>query len=100
MDSRIKLWDREISIYQDLFDIDSKHVTTVGNALRRIKDGTSRKLVEQVRRLPYGAERDSYKKKLPSPLFSGGFKSRNDSNIISYTGLICLDFDSLTNILI
>lgn len=93
MDSRIKLWDREISIYQDLFDVDSKHVTTVGNALKRIKEGSSRKLVEQVRRLPYGPERDACKKRLPSPLFSGVFKSRNDSNIISYTRLICLDFD-------
>ena len=43
MDSRIKLWDREISIYQDLFDVDSKHVTTVGNALKRIKEGCVKK---------------------------------------------------------
>ena len=88
-----KLFEREISIYESLFDVDSNHVITVGQALSRIKKGKSRDKVEHVRRLPHGKERDSVKKSLPSPLFSGVFKSRNDNNIISYTGLICLDFD-------
>lgn len=89
-----KLFDREISIYESLYDVDSSHVITVGQALSRIKKGKSREKVEQIRRLPYGKERDHVKKSLPSPLFSGVFKSRNDNNIISYTGLICLDFDN------
>jgi len=88
-----KLFDREISIYESLYDVDSSHVITVGQALSRIKKGKSREKVEQIRRLPHGQERDQVKKSLPSPLFSGVFKSRNDNNIISYTGLICLDFD-------
>ena len=88
-----KLFDREISIYESLYDVDSSHVITVGQALGRIKKGKSKDKVEQIRRLGSGKERDSVKKSLPSPLFSGVFKSRNDNNIISYTGLICLDFD-------
>lgn len=88
-----KLFDREISIYESLYDVDSSHVITVGQALSRIKKGKSKERVEQMRRLGSGSEYDSVKKSLPSPLFSGVFKSRNDNNIISYTGLICLDFD-------
>lgn len=88
-----KLFDREISIYESLYDVDSSHVITVGQALSRIKKGKSKEKVEQIRRLGSGSEYDSVKKSLPSPLFSGVFKSRNDNNIISYTGLICLDFD-------
>jgi len=89
-----KLFEREISIYESLYDVDSSHVITVGQALGRIKKGKSKDKVEQIRRLGTGKERDSVKKSLPSPLFSGVFKSRNDNNIISYTGLICLDFDN------
>ena len=88
-----EIFEREISIYESLFDVDSSHVITVGQALKRIKQGKSKDKVEQIRRLGSGEERDSVKKSLPSPLFSGVFKSRNDNNIISYTGLICLDFD-------
>lgn len=88
-----KLFDREISIYESLYDVDSSHVITVGQALSRIKKGKSKEKVEQIRRLGSGSEYESVKKSLPSPLFSGVFKSRNDNNIISYTGLICLDFD-------
>lgn len=88
-----EIFEREISIYESLFDVDSSHVITVGQALKRIKQGKSKDKVDQIRRLGSGEERDSVKKSLPSPLFSGVFKSRNDNNIISYTGLICLDFD-------
>jgi hypothetical protein len=88
-----EIFEREISIYESLFDVDSSHVITVGQALKRIKDGKSKDKIDKIRRLGSGEERDSVKKSLPSPLFSGVFKSRNDNNIISYTGLICLDFD-------
>ena len=88
-----ELFEREISIYESLFDVDSSHTITVGQALNRIKKGKSKEKVDRIRILGTGKERDSVKKSLPSPLFSGVFKSRNDNNIISYTGLICLDFD-------
>ena len=46
-----ELFEREISIYESLFDVDSSHVITVGQALKRIKQGKSRGKVEQIRRL-------------------------------------------------
>ena len=80
-----ELFEREISIYESLFDVDSSHTITVGQALNRIKKGKSKEKVDRIRILGTGKERDSVKKSLPSPLFSGVFKSRNDNNIISYT---------------
>lgn len=88
-----ELFDRKISIYENLFDVDSSHIITIRQALSRIKKGKSKDKVEKIRRLGTGTERDSVKKSLPSPLFSGVFKSRNDNNIISYSGVVCLDFD-------
>jgi len=88
-----EIFKKEISIYESLFDVDSSHIITVGQALSRIKKGKSKDKVEEIRRLGTGDERERIKKSLPSPLFSGVFKSRNDNNIISYSGLICLDFD-------
>lgn len=88
-----EIFKKEISIYESLFDVDSSHIITVGQALSRIKKGKSKGKVEEIRRLGTGDERERIKRSLPSPLFSGVFKSRNDNNIISYSGLICLDFD-------
>jgi hypothetical protein len=53
-----KLFEREISIYESLYDVDSSHVITVGQALGRIKKGKSKDKVEQIRRLGTGKERD------------------------------------------
>jgi hypothetical protein len=42
-----KLFEREISIYESLFDVDSSHVITVGQALKRIKQGKSKDKVDR-----------------------------------------------------
>jgi hypothetical protein len=54
-----EIFEREISIYESLFDVDSSHVITVGQALKRIKQGKSKDKVDQIRRLGSGEERDS-----------------------------------------
>ena len=56
-----KLFEREISIYESLFDVDSSHTITVGQALNRIKKGKSKEKVDQIRRLGTGKERDNTK---------------------------------------
>jgi hypothetical protein len=53
-----EIFEREISIYESLFDVDSSHVITVGQALKRIKDGKSKDKIDKIRRLGSGEERD------------------------------------------
>ena len=43
-----ELFEREISIYESLFDVDSSHTITVGQALNRIKKGKSKDKVDRI----------------------------------------------------
>jgi hypothetical protein len=65
----------------------------IGKALERIKEGTSKALIYQVRQSVDKESRNLLKKKLPAICFSGEFSSRADNAITKHSGFICLDFD-------
>lgn len=72
------------------------HVS-IDECLERIRNGTSKQVVEHIRNTPK-AERGPLKAKLPSVCFSGTFKYRNARSIINHSGFICLDFDDVGNV--
>jgi hypothetical protein len=61
--------------------------------LERIKDGSSKELVKQIRKEKAKDVRNELKKGLPAICFSGKFNKRNDDSLVEHSGLICLDFD-------
>lgn len=64
--------------------------TTLGVFLRSIKHLQK---IKCIRRAENKHERNELKKRLPAATISGTFKTRNISGIISYNGLVCMDFD-------
>lgn len=69
------------------------YLKPIDEAFKRIKNGNSKDLIEQVRLQKDKAERNAIKKKLPAICFSGEFSERADSKIVNHSGFICLDFD-------
>jgi hypothetical protein len=72
------------------------HYITVELALNRIKNGNSKKLVEEIRNTLDKEKAGELKKNLPCICFSGKFGSdRKDEQIISYSQYLVLDFDNV-----
>lgn len=66
-------------------------------ALERIRNGTSKDLVEQIRAVKTKEERNELKIKLPGVTFNGSFRYRNVSGLINHSGLCIVDFDNFNN---
>jgi twinkle protein len=73
------------------------HYITLPDALKRIKTGRSKSLVTLIRTEPDEERRKLIKIKLPSVLFSGTFKTRNDAGLLKHSGYVILDFDHVKN---
>lgn len=72
------------------------HYITVELALNRIKNGNSKKLVEEIRNTLDKEKAGELKKNLPCICFSGKFGSdRKDEQIISHSQYLVLDFDNV-----
>jgi len=86
-----------VTIFKDIHDTDAPFHRPVDKILQRIKDGSSKELVEKIRKVKDKSQKDDLKKKLPAICFSGTFTKRNDSAIHEHSGLICIDFDGYDN---
>jgi hypothetical protein len=72
------------------------HYISVELALNRIKNGNSKKLVEEIRNTLDKEKAGELKKNLPCICFSGKFGSdRKDEQIISHSQYLVLDFDNV-----
>lgn len=78
-----------ITIYQTFDTKSSKFERHINHILNRIKTGSSKELVYQIR----STGNPELKKQLPCILFSGHFSYRNTKSLIQHSGFICLDFD-------
>ena len=87
---------RKISIFKNVRDTSNPFHKSIEYALKRIKEGNSKELVDQIRLLPKD-KANQLKQKLPSVCFQGTFKYRNDASIIQHSGFIILDFDNIDN---
>jgi len=78
-----------VSVFKDLYK--SKDVpfhVPIEKIIKRIKQGTSKELVESIR-----SGNKENKNKLPCILFSGVFNERNSNSLKEHSGLMVLDFD-------
>ena len=85
--------EQKITIFKNIKETDTPFHRPLNHILKRIKEGSTKELVKQIRAEKRKSERNELKKKLPAICFSGIFNKRNDASIQEHTGIICLDFD-------
>jgi hypothetical protein len=83
----IKKLTMKISLFKSLYSTVSYKIE-IEEALERIRNGSSKELIEQIRK----GDKEK-KKQLPAVCFNGTFTSRNDNSLIEHSGLCVLDFD-------
>jgi len=82
-----------ITIFQSIMDTSTPFHRPVEVILERIKEGTSKEMCTKIRKEKDKDTRNILKQSLPAICFSGTFNKRSDDNIITHSGLICIDFD-------
>ena len=85
--------ESKITIFRNIKDTSTPFYRDLESILIRIKDGTSKELIKQIRGEKDKKIRQELKKNLPAICFSGTFKKRTDDSILEHSGIICLDFD-------
>ncbi|MDX9798987.1 MAG: BT4734/BF3469 family protein [Bacteroidales bacterium] len=83
-----------ITIFKNIHSTSNPFHRDIMMVLERIKDGSSKDKIEQIRKCKTKEERNRLKKELPSICFSGIFKVRKKDACLEHSGFICLDFDS------
>jgi len=83
----------EITIFKDIKDTSQPFFRSIEVVLDRIKQGSSKDLVKQIREEKDKLKRNTLKQSLPAICFSGKFSKRSDNHITEHSGFICLDFD-------
>jgi energy-coupling factor transporter ATP-binding protein EcfA2 len=87
----------EITIYKNIWSKEP-HFITIAKALERIKNGTSKEKVNDVRNAIDKDRANELKKHLPSVCFSGTFeKERENDKLKKHSGYLVLDFDGIEN---
>ena len=85
--------NQNITIFQNIKSIEAPFHRALGVVLDRIKDGTSKEIINNIRSERSKEVRQELKKNLPAICFSGEFTKRNDHSLVQHSGIICLDFD-------
>ena len=70
-----------ITIFKNIRETETPYFKDILYILKRIKDGTSKKLVQEIRAEKDKSKRNELKKNLPAICFSGKFLKREDVNI-------------------
>lgn len=90
----MKALNQEVSIYKNVYD-------TVGTTIRLrdfILSDIYKSEIELIRKTTCKKERDQLKKQLPLITVSGIFEpTRSSENLVSHTGLMCVDIDQQDN---
>jgi len=81
----------QVTCFQNIWDKDNPEYISLGDAIKNIKRGNSKELVEALRE----SEDKALKKQLPVVLFSGTFSSRKDDDIFEHSGFIVIDLDNV-----
>jgi hypothetical protein len=86
------------TIYKNIF-ADKEYYISIDACLGRIKNGDSKKTIEEIRTTIDKDKASSLKRNLPSICFSGVFKDgRKDANLIEHSGFLVLDFDDVEDV--
>lgn len=89
---------KSLTIFQHIQETSNPYSLSMQDVYNRIKDGQSRKLIEEIRNESDKGKRLELKKQLPCILFAGKFARRSIDGVLSHSGYICLDFDHKENI--
>ena len=82
--------ENKISLFRSLYKSkDVPYLLTLESILKRIKDGKSKHIIEQM------VDDPSAKTKLPCIMFAGEFTERKKSGLKAHSGLMVLDFDKI-----
>ena len=82
-----------VTIFKNIRETNTPFHKNILFILDRIKKGSSKDLINNIRKLKDKQERNELKKNLPAICFSGKFNKRNSESIQEHSGFICLDFD-------
>ena len=80
--------ESRITIFRNIKDTSTPFYRDIPSILVRIKDGTSKELIKQIRLEKDKSVRQELKKNLPAICFSGTFKKRADDSIIEHSGFL------------
>jgi predicted P-loop ATPase len=86
-----------ISLYKDVFEIESERVVDIDDFLEQIRDGRYEDTVNLVRTSKTETEKKEHKKKLPNVTISGIFKKASNNGLVTHSGFICMDIDHIQN---
>ncbi|MBN1180841.1 MAG: PriCT-2 domain-containing protein [Bacteroidales bacterium] len=89
--------DSNISLFKSYFDLVPIRSIRFEDFSKVIIEGEYQSEVNLIRQEKNKSIRDKLKAKLPAVTISGTFKERSSANILSHSGLICLDFDLKDN---
>jgi hypothetical protein len=84
---------QDVTIFRNIKETQTAYHVDINVVLDRIKNGATKDLVKRIRAEKNKNERNELKKGLPAICFSGIFNKRNDSSLVSHSGIVCLDFD-------
>ena len=84
---------QDVTIFRNIKETQTAYHVDINVVLDRIKNGATKDLVKLIRAEKNKNERNELKKGLPAICFSGIFNKRNDSSLVSHSGIVCLDFD-------
>jgi hypothetical protein len=88
-----------ITIFKNIFEKEDARYIHIAAALERIKSGRSKKAILEIRdHATDKGKRNTLKKSLPCICFSGKFSRREDSNMISHSGFVVLDWDDVKDL--
>jgi hypothetical protein len=86
----------ECNWFKHIGDTDCTNVVKVSSVLYAIKNGRWKEQMEEIRAQESKGMITRLKKKLPSVTFSGVFEdTREDKNIVYYSGLMVIDIDTI-----
>jgi hypothetical protein len=84
-----------ITAFKNIWAKEPNYIT-IEHALKRVKEGKSKGLVDEIRNTLDKEKAGELKKNLPCICFSGKFGAdRRDEQIITHSGFIVLDFDNV-----
>ena len=89
-----------ITVYKNIFHKEKTDAfyITIEKALERIKNGSSKIAIDELRLTTDKEKAQSLKKNLPCVLFSGKFTDRKDECLIEHSGYLVLDFDNVFDV--
>jgi hypothetical protein len=82
-----------ITIFRNIKETSTPFYRSVDFIIDRIRNGSSKELIKEIRSQRDKEYRNKLKQNLPAICFSGRFSKRSDDSILEHSGLICLDFD-------